>query len=267
MNDFPIMDGMPGLIAPALAAGLLVASTHVPLGREVLKRGIIFLDLAVAQIAGLGAVAATALFGWHGVGEQVAAFLCALGAAWVFSWLERKGQTFQEALIGCAFVMAASLAILVFAGDPHSGEEISNLMAGQILWVSWQHIGLVALVYVPVLALILARPQIAARAFYPLFAACVTLSVQMVGVYLVFASLILPALASAGIAGKTGLATGYTVALIAVLGGLILSVFTDLPSSPVIVCSYALAAIAVFFCRRCLPQETRVKAGEVLGGA
>lgn len=230
------------LIAPALAAGLLVASTHVPLGREVLRRGIIFLDLAVAQVAGLGAVAATALFGWEGLGAQIAAFLCALASAVAFSALERKGQILQEAFIGCTFVMAASLAILVFAGDPHGGEEISNLMAGQILWVSWHHIGLVALTYAPVLALLLLRPQTAARFFYPVFAACVTLSVQMVGVYLVFASLILPAMASSGLAGRKGLLTGYAAASAAVAGGLVLSVLTDLPSGPVVVCSYALAA-------------------------
>ncbi len=237
--------GMPGLIAPALAAGLVVAATHVPLGREVLKRGIIFLDLAVAQVAGLGVVAAKSLFGWNGIGEQAAAFSCALAAAFIFSWLEKKGQTFQEAFIGCAFVMAASLAIIVFAGDPHSGEEISNLMAGQILWVRWHHIGLIALLYAPVVAFILLRPQNVARFFYPVFALCVTLSVQMVGVYLVFASLILPALASANLPGKKGLLTGYAVAFIAVAGGLVLSVLTDLPSGPVVVCSYAMAAVGI----------------------
>lgn len=252
MSHMLLADGMPGLIAPALAAGLLVASTHVPLGREVLRRGIIFLDLAVAQVAGLGAVAATSLFGWEGIGAQVAAFLCALAAAFAFSALEKKGQTFQEAFIGCAFVMAASLAILVFAGDPHGGEEISNLMAGQILWTSWHRIGFTALVYAPVLALILLRPQTAGRYFYPVFAACVTLSVQMVGVYLVFASLILPAMASSSLSGRGGLVMGYAVAFAAVAGGLVISVLSDLPSGPVVVCAYALAAMGAFCCRRCL---------------
>jgi zinc/manganese transport system permease protein len=241
---------MPGLIAPALAAGLLVASTHVPLGREVLKRGIIFLDLAVAQIAGLGAVAASVLFGWEGIGEQAVAFICALSAALGFSYLEKKGQTLQEAFIGCAFVMAASLAILVFAGDPHGGEEVSNLMAGQILWVRWPLIGLAALVYAPVLAVLLFRPDLARRYFYLLFAACITLSVQMVGVYLVFASLILPAMAASGLSGRSGLLKGYGVALAAVAGGLIFSVLTDTPSGPVIVCGYALSAGIMFLCGR-----------------
>lgn len=245
MSHTLLADGMPGLIAPALAAGLLVASTHVPLGREVLRRGIIFLDLAVAQIAGLGVVAASVLFGWDGIGEQVVAFVCALLAALGFSYIEKKGQTMQEAFIGCSFVIAASLAILVFAGDPHGGEEISNLMAGQILWVRWPHIGFVAFVYAPVLAALLFFPALAQRYFYLLFAACITMSVQMVGVYLVFASLILPAMGASGFPGGRGLLTGYGIAFAAVAGGLVVSVLTDLPSGPVVVCGYALMCAVV----------------------
>lgn len=248
---------MPGLIAPALAAGLLVASTHVPLGREVLKRGIIFLDLAVAQIAGLGAIAAVVLFDGNMVVEQIIAFICALTAALVFSYLEKKGPALQEAFIGCAFVLAASLAILIFAGDPHGGEEVSNLMVGQILWVSWPHLAGVSLIYIPILAILIFYPSIAQRYFYLLFAACITLSVQMVGVYLVFASLILPALACSFMSNKGNLMIAYAVAAIAVTGGLILSVLTDLPSGPVIVCAYALTAAA----SPCFPGKARGPTG------
>ncbi len=239
------MNGMPGLIAPAFATGLLVASTHVPLGREVFKRGIIFMDLAVAQIAGLGIVAASVLLGWQGFAGQGVAFLCAFAAATIFSRLEKKGQTVQEALIGCSFVMAASLAILVFAGDPHGGEEVSNLMAGQILWVQWPHVLWAASVYVPVLGLVLFLPEVFRRYFYFLFAACITISVQMVGVYLVFASLILPAMAVGS--SKHGLMVAYGVSFVAVAGGLVISIITDLPSGPMIVCAYAAAASAAGF--------------------
>lgn len=246
-----LTNGMPGLIAPALAAGLLVASTHVPLGREVLKRGIIFLDLAVAQIAALGAIAAVIFFDGNMIIEQIMAFLCALTAAMFFSHLEKKGQAIQEAFIGCAFVLAAALSILIFSSDPHGGEEVSNLMAGQILWVSWSHLAGVSLIYAPILAILLLRPALAQRYFYILFAACITLSVQMVGVYLVFASLILPAMATSAITGRHVLLTGYTIAFIAVTGGLISSVLTDLPSGPMIVCTYTLsAAITCLLLRR-----------------
>ena len=241
----PFTFDMLNLLAPALAAGYLVALTHVPLGREVLSRGIVFLDLAVAQVAGLGAVIASALFGWSGPMAQIPAFIAALLAALIFSKLERFGQTIQEACIGCAFVLAASLAILVFAGDPHAGEEMSSLLAGQILWVQWPSLIVTGIVYAAITALLFLRPEIARRYFYVLFALSITLSVQLVGVYLVFASLILPALGSNRLSGQKGLVRGYLIAAIAVTGGLILSVLTDLPSGPVLVCAYALSAVCV----------------------
>ena len=239
--------GMAGLIAPAFAAGLVVAATHVPLGREVLRRGIIFLDLAVAQIAGLGATAAAVLLGWEGVGAQLAAFACALAAALGFSRLEKHGQALQEAVIGCAFVLAASLILLLFAGDPHGGEDVGRLMAGQILWTGWGDVLRAALVSVPVLWLLLLRPRVAQKYFYPLFAASITVSVQMVGIYLVFASLILPAMATVGQRERAGLVEGWLIAAVAVGGGLALSVISDLPSGPVIVWTYAVIASTARF--------------------
>jgi zinc/manganese transport system permease protein len=242
-------EGLAGLAAPALAAGLVVAATHVPLGREVLRRGIVFLDLAVAQVAGLGAVAAGMLPGGQGAWGQAAAFFCALAAALAFARLEKKGPAVQEALIGCAFVLAASVVVLLLAGDPHGGEAAGNLLAGQILWVRWEEVGLAAVVSVPVLALLLFQPVAARRFFYPLFAACVTLSVQLVGVYLVFASLILPALATRGVEGRAGVALGWLVSCVAVAGGLAVSVAADLPSGPMLVFAYAVAAGACSLCR------------------
>jgi zinc/manganese transport system permease protein len=247
------------LITPALIAGFLVALTHVPLGREVLSRGIVFLDLAVAQVAGLGAVIASALFGWTGTWAQIPAFIAALLAALIFSKLERFGQTIQEACIGCAFVISASLAILVFAGDPHAGEEMSSLLAGQILWVQWPALLVTGLLYALIAAILLLRPDIARRYFYVLFALSITLSVQLVGVYLVFASLILPALASFRLDGRHGLVTGYCVAIVAVTGGLVASVMTDLPSGPMLVCAYMAAALA-FYGVKIYGQKNRAKA-------
>lgn len=231
------------LIFPALVAGLLVASTHVPLGCEVLKRGIIFLDLAIAQIAGLGAIAASSVFHMHIIGQQIFAFFAALLSAYMFSLAEKMKPQLQEALIGCAFVLAASLSILIFAGDPHGNEEISSLMSGQILWIGWKQIGLTALIYIPLLAVLFFKPNKMRYLFYPIFAACITLSVQLVGVYLVFASLILPALASHRFSGGQAMIVGYSVSVLAVLGGLIFSILMDLPSGPVIICFYALAAL------------------------
>jgi len=119
------------ILSPAILAGLLVISTHVPLGQEVLARGIIFIDLAIAQIAGLGVIAAHS-FGWeaHGWEVQVAAVSTALAGALFLSWTEKKWREVQEALIGVLFVLAASAGILLLSNNPHGGEHLKELLVG-----------------------------------------------------------------------------------------------------------------------------------------
>ena len=90
-----------GILAPAMIAGLLVLATHVPLGMQVLDRGIVFIDLAIAQIAGLGVIGADALgLPEGGVAVQAAAVSAALLGAWLLTWTERRAPAQQEALIG-----------------------------------------------------------------------------------------------------------------------------------------------------------------------
>ena len=123
------------IIAPGLVAGVLVLATHVPLGREVLKRGIIFIDLAVAQMAGLGVIAAgTVGLETHGVAAQVAAFAAALAGGLLLSWTDHRFGKTQEAIIGVSFVLAATGGLLLLANDPHGGEELRDLLVGQILF-------------------------------------------------------------------------------------------------------------------------------------
>src|SRR5207247_11168403 len=90
-----------GILWPAFIAGLLVAATHVPLGMQVLSRGIVFIDLEVAQIAGVGVILADFL-GWEptGVAVQVAALSAAIAGAILLTWTERRWPEFQEAVIG-----------------------------------------------------------------------------------------------------------------------------------------------------------------------
>ena len=108
-----------------LIAGLLVLATHVPLGAQVLDRGIVFIDLAVAQMAGLGVIVADALgLPDRGVAMQAAALTAALGGAALLAWTERRAAQQQEALIGVSFVLAACAGILVLAGNPHGGEHL-----------------------------------------------------------------------------------------------------------------------------------------------
>ena len=235
----------PTILLPALVAGLLVISTHVPLGQEVLKRGIVFIDLAVAQIAGLGVIAAYAL-GWtpQGIGVQLAAAGAALLGALVLSWCEKRWPQTQEALIGAVFVLAASAGVLLLSNDPHAGEQLKELLVGQILWVSVPMLTTVAVVYAGVLALwFTLRQRFGRMGFYVLFAISVTASVQLVGIYLVFASLILPALATRKLSGTQALWWGYGIGAAGYLAGVTASALFDLPTGAVTVWTLALAAI------------------------
>lgn len=234
---------MLGLLAPAFCAGMIVAATHVPLGQEVLKRGIIFIDLAIAQIAALGVVCGSVFFhAEKGLLPFAMALVFALAGSGLFGWLERKAPEFQEAFIGCAFVLSASLILLLLANDPHGGEEIQGLLAGQILWVGWGQTVFTALAYSAVLFLWFRFTDKRPTLFYALFPVTVTLSVQLVGVYLVFASLIIPALGSSLFSGRARLAAGYGIAGLSVVAGLALSVFADWPAGPTLVWAHAASA-------------------------
>jgi zinc/manganese transport system permease protein len=228
-----------GILAPAFLAGLLVLSTHVPLGRKVLSRGIIFIDLAIAQIAGLGVILAANL-GWdeHGLGAQVAAFAAALIGAMLLWVLERLWPDIQEALIGVLFVLAACGGILLLAHNPEGGEHLRDLLVGQILWVDYASLTIPAVIYAIVLLVWFTLPRSHhPLIFYPLFAVTVTVSVQLVGVYLVFASLILPSIAARKHDGHGGLWLGYLLGILGYATGLLLSLLLDLPAGALIVCA------------------------------
>ncbi|MBU1691517.1 MAG: metal ABC transporter permease [Gammaproteobacteria bacterium] len=236
------------ILVPAFLAGLLVLATHVPMGMQVLSRGIVFIDLAIAQIATLGVIAAD-LFGFEPEGwvAQVAAVSAALLGALLLTWTERRWPDVQEALIGVLFVLAASGGMLLVANNPHGGEHLRDLLAGQILWVSTAQLLPVAALAAVILILWFGlRDRLGRFGFYGLFAFAVTTSVQLVGVYLVFASLIVPALACRLYPHRIRLAVGYAVGAAGYILGLGLSVLFDLPSGAVVVWTLALVGIAAY---------------------
>ena len=236
------------ILWPALVAGLLVTATHVPLGIQVLNRGIVFIDLAIAQIAGLGVILAD----WLGLEPQGwlvqgCALLAALSGALLLTWTEKHWPEVQEAVIGVSFVLAASGALLLLASNPHGGEHLKDLLVGQILWVGPGRLAVVALIYAALLAIWFARGGRTGRlAFYLLFACAVTISVQLVGLYLVFTTLIVPALATR-LAARRRLATAYGLSVAGYALGLAISVVLDLPTGPAIVWAMTLLAIGVSF--------------------
>jgi zinc/manganese transport system permease protein len=240
-----------GILWPAFIAGLLVAATHVPLGMQVLARGIVFIDLAVAQVAGLGVILAHYL-GWEptGAAVQVAALAAALACAMFLTWTERRWPEVQEAIIGVVFVLGSSAAILLLAHDPHGGENLKELLVGQILWVTPKQLLIVAAIYAFVLALWFGlRERLGRIGFYALFGCAVTVSVQLVGLYLVFATLVVPALSTFYTKGRR-YPKAYAIAVLGYAAGLLASLWLDLPSGSMIVCTIVASGILIAFMGR-----------------
>jgi zinc/manganese transport system permease protein len=221
-------------LLPPFAAGVLVVLTHVVFGQEVLKRGIIFIDLTIAQMAALGVIIAVLLGADGGWLVQACAVGAALVAAAGLAWTEKRFADRQEAIIGSLYVVAASMVLLLLSKDPHAGEQINRLLSGQILWLGWADIWPVVLLYGAVLALWFLSGQ---RGFYLLFSLVVTSSVQMIGLYLVFATLVLPSLAS------RRLLAAWMIGLLGYGLGFAASVSADLPAGPAIVVALAVVGL------------------------
>ncbi|PIV36136.1 MAG: zinc/manganese transporter permease [Lysobacterales bacterium CG02_land_8_20_14_3_00_62_12] len=238
-----------GILGPAALAGVIVLATHVPLGRQVLERGIIFIDLAIAQIAALGVILAQFLgVPEHGLAVQAAAATAALAGAALLAFTDRRWPQFQEPLIGTLFVLAATGALLLLANNPHGGEHLKDLLVGQILWVSPAQLWPAALLSSVVLAMIVwHRGQLNGLMFYGVFALAITVSVQLVGVYLVFASLIIPALASVATRSRTRLRLAYVIGGLGYALGLVLSAVLDLPTGALIVWTLAACGLLAQF--------------------
>ena len=210
----------------------------------MLKRGIIFIDLAVAQIAGLGLLVSN-LYLSHNLGwlSQIVALMFAIIAAFFFKMIENRIKSQQEAIIGVSFVLAASLAILLLADHPTGGEEIRHLLSGQMLFITWPDVFLHLPIYILILVLWFLPINLNGIGFYILFSLAITSSVQLVGVYVVFASLILPALAA--LKRKRPYKIAWISGLISVLLGILCSVIFDLPAGPILVVSYVIVTILI----------------------
>jgi len=234
----------PSILGPALLAGILVLTTHVPMGVKVLERGIVFIDLAIAQVAGVGIIAADMLgLPMHGTSVQIVATATALCGALLLAWLEKHYAKSLEALIGILFVLAASIAIILLSKNPHGGEYLKDLLVGQILWVNPHDLIPTAFLYAVILAFWFAfRERITGILFYLLFAITVTASVQLIGIYLVFASLIIPALTVMRM-HRFRMLYGYGLGIAGYAIGLCISAIFDLPTGAVIVCSIAVSSL------------------------
>jgi zinc/manganese transport system permease protein len=248
-----------GLLWPAFAAGLILAGIHAYLGLHVLARGVIFVDLALAQVAALGAAVAT-LAGHSPQGEAAYGYSLAFalgGAALLALTRLRHERVPQEGLIGVIYVVAAAVAVLVLDRAPEGAERVKALLVGNIVAVTPAEVGTLALLYGVIglghwvgrrrfLDLSWGRLPLgpAARAwdfaFYATFALVVTSSVRVAGVLLVFTYLVVPALVGALVADGLGrrLLTGWAVGAGATTAGLVGSVAWDWPTGAAIVAAH-----------------------------
>lgn len=233
---------------PVLAAGLLVLASHIPLGYQVLKRGIVFIDLAIAQVAALGTVLASQLYGrnddqWL---LQGMAILFALLGVGLVAWINKSFPQWREAFIGLIYITAASALILLVSGQPKGGQLLTNTLSGDILWLGWNDLILLALVAVVVQSLAHIWPAKLERYFYLVFAVTVTLSVANAGIYLVFVCLIAPALAA--IVYNRPKAWSYLVGGAGFVSGLMVAWHYDLPAAAcIVVCIIASLIVALSF--------------------
>jgi zinc/manganese transport system permease protein len=247
------------------AASVVLVLIHAYLGGHVLRRGVIFVDLAMAQFAAMGGALAL-LFGFeHGTGAGYAMGLgAALVAAALFSLSRRRIRAVpQEAIIGIAYVVASSAVIVIADRVPHGAEHIKHSLVGNILWVGWSKVFVTAVLYGAlgaVLALthrrldLVSRDPEEARArgvslfrwdflFYAIFAFVVTSSVEIAGVLLVFTILIVPSVFAAffGVEGNRRLPTAWVFGIVMSLVGMLVSYYLDLPTGAAVVVVFGLA--------------------------
>ena len=241
------------ILLPSFCSGALILLTHLILGRQVLNRGIVFMDLAVAQIAAMGAVVAhlmnkivignsSSLSALQDGVEAAMPFLFSIGGACLISMLSRRSPRELEAIIGCIYVLAAAGILILLASDPFGAEHISDTLGGRILWIQWSNLAIPGLVSLLLVAGLLVKPELLkGRMFYPIFAVLVTMSVKLTGVYLVFSTLIMPALAVSGMVGIKAWITGYCLGLAGIGTGLVISSLFDYPGGASIVVTMAMA--------------------------
>ena len=263
------------IMAAPFAACLILTGIHAYLGIHILARGVIFVDLALAQIAALGALTAALLH----VESKLGIYLFSLGltivGAGVFTYTRSiKGSVPQEAFIGMAYAVASAGYVLMADRVAHPSDEIKSMLTGSILFVSWKEIGGVAALYAAVgliywifrkpFMLISLRPKEAQESgisirwwdflFYALFGVVVTSSVQIAGILLVFSFLIAPAIVGSLFSSRMGvrLMIGWIFGFAVSFNGCLISYQMDDPTGPTVVCMFGLGLVAALLARRAL---------------
>ena len=254
------------MLKPFLAC-LVLTGVHAYLGLHVIEREVIFVDLALAQIAAFGATVGLLLgFGLHSTASYLIALTCTFLGAAIFAITRlRKPIVPQESLIGVVYAVSAAASILVLSRAAEGGEELKALLVGHLLFVEWPELFKVLMLY-SVIGLIhwIARRQFLAisqdpeRAFasglrvrwwdflfYATFGFVVTSSVELAGVLLVFSFLIVPAICGVLLARTISqrLRVGWIAGTLTSMAGVAASYFWDLPTGATVVCAFGLCLV------------------------
>jgi zinc/manganese transport system permease protein len=264
-----------------IMACVLLPWLLVYLGLHVVQRGIIFIDIAMAQMAALGICVAILL---RLDLESWTTFFIGLGftlvGAAIFSFTgKRASQIPQEAVIGIAYVVAAAAAVLLLSRAAEGDEEIKNILVGNILLVTprevWERfvlfaaVGIFHFVFRKSFLLVSFDREGAYRNglrvrwwdffFYAVFGLVVTSFVRIAGVLLVFSYLIVPAVCGINLARRTAnrLLIGWFIALVGGVAGLFFSYWWDLPSGAAIVCTFGVLLVLVSIFALCRPGRAR----------
>jgi len=266
------------MVAPFVASMVLVAMLAY-LGVHIIARGVIFVDLALAQMAALGTT-----FGllFHVSSDSPLSYGFALGfttlGALVFAITRERQEDRrvpQEAIIGIVYIVATASAMLIADRTPAGGEAIKDVLVGSLLWVTWPDIARIALVYAAVgvvqlllrerfLTISLREAEAEGRGwnirwwdfvFYLLFGLVITLAVPLAGVLLVFTFLVVPAAVAFQFTRATAglIAISWAVAAVASAVGLGLSFRFDLPTGPLMVCVFGLLLLVALIARKLVP--------------
>ena len=271
------------LLAPFIAS-LILTGIHAYLGVHVVERGVIFVDLSLAQIAALGTTIAV-LYGIepHGVAAYVVSLIFTFIGAGVFSTIRgHRARIPQEAIIGICYAVASAAAILAMSKSVQETEHLKEMLVGNILTVSWFEVGKTAALYGAIglfhyifrkkfLAISIDHEKAEAEGisvrfwdflFYASFGFVVTSSVAIAGVLLVFCYLIVPSVAAMLYAENIGprLAIGWTMGTLVSALGVFLSLKIDLPTGATIVCTFALVLILMAALRPLLRKRSVVRA-------
>ena len=277
-------------LAAPFVASLILTGIHAYLGVHVVERGVIFVDLSLAQIAALGATIAL-LMPFSG-GDPHAPFVYWISLAFTFIGAAifatirvRHARIPQEAIIGICYAVASAAAILAMSKATSESEHLKDMLVGNILAVSWHEVTKTALLYgaiglfhyifrKPFLAISMSHENAEASGlnvrlwdflFYASFGFVVTSSVAIAGVLLVFCYLIVPSVAAMLFAENIGprLAIGWTMGTVVSGLGVWLSLQLDLPTGATIVCTFGLALAVMAIVRALMPRRAAHTAGVV----